>query len=75
MRIVDFRNVNISAFIRKLVFDVRLLREMGWKEEGSEDEGVYAPLTEDEMKEFENLSKLVCQWVVLEIGFKIALAC
>lgn len=36
----------------------RLLREMGWKEEGSEDEGVYAPLTEDEMKEMEHLSKV-----------------
>lgn len=39
----------------------RLLREMGWKEEGSGDEDVYAPLTEDEMKEFENLSKKISQ--------------
>lgn len=40
----------------------RLLREMGWKEEGSGDEDdVYAPLTEDEMREFENLSKKISQ--------------
>lgn len=29
----------------------RLLREMGWKEEVSDDEN-YAPLTEDELREF-----------------------
>lgn len=35
----------------------RLLKEMGWKEEGSDDDA-YAPLTEDELKEFRNLAKL-----------------
>uniref|UniRef100_T1JBC2 Vasculin n=1 Tax=Strigamia maritima TaxID=126957 RepID=T1JBC2_STRMM len=37
----------------------RLLKEMGWKEEGSGDEDVYAPLTEDELREFESLSKKI----------------
>lgn len=32
-------------------FSSRLLREMGWKEEVSDDEN-YAPLTEDELREF-----------------------
>lgn len=35
----------------------RLLREMGWKEEGSDDDA-YAPLTEDELREFQYLAKL-----------------
>lgn len=39
----------------------RLLKEMGWKEDDSGDEDVYAPLTEDEMREFQNLSKKVNQ--------------
>lgn len=42
---------------RSLEAEQRLLREMGWKGEGEEDEEVYAPLTEAEVKEFENLSK------------------
>lgn len=35
----------------------RLLREMGWKEEGSDDDA-YAPITEDELREFQYLAKL-----------------
>ncbi|KAH7971175.1 hypothetical protein HPB49_019959 [Dermacentor silvarum] len=36
----------------------RLLREMGWKEEASDDDA-YAPLTEDELREFQYLTKMV----------------
>lgn len=35
----------------------RLLREMGWKDEASDDD-TYAPLTEEELREFQNLTKL-----------------
>ncbi|KAG0430626.1 hypothetical protein HPB47_022523 [Ixodes persulcatus] len=35
----------------------RLLREMGWKEEASDDDA-YAPLTEDELREFQYLTKM-----------------
>ncbi|XP_064476808.1 vasculin-like isoform X2 [Ornithodoros turicata] len=35
----------------------RLLREMGWKEEALDDDA-YAPLTEDELREYQNLTKL-----------------
>lgn len=35
----------------------RLLREMGWKEEVSDDDA-YAPLTEDELREFQYLTKM-----------------
>ncbi|CAN8003813.1 unnamed protein product [Ixodes hexagonus] len=35
----------------------RLLREMGWKEEASDDD-TYAPLTEDELREFQYLAKM-----------------
>lgn len=35
----------------------RLLREMGWKEEASDDD-TYAPLTEEELREFQNLTKM-----------------
>lgn len=35
----------------------RLLKEMGWKEEASDDD-TYAPLTEEELREFQNLTKL-----------------
>lgn len=35
----------------------RLLREMGWKDEASDDD-TYAPLTEEELREFRNLTKL-----------------
>ncbi|KAL1472412.1 hypothetical protein MTO96_039347, partial [Rhipicephalus appendiculatus] len=30
---------------------------MGWKEEASDDD-TYAPLTEEELREFQNLTKL-----------------
>lgn len=67
---VSFRGINIErtlktehadtvALSRSLEAEQRLLREMGWTEEGSEDEGVYAPLTEAEMKEIESLSKTI----------------
>lgn len=35
----------------------RLLREMGWKEEALDDDA-YAPLTEEELKEFQYLAKM-----------------
>ncbi|KAM4809040.1 vasculin isoform 2-T2 [Rhinophrynus dorsalis] len=34
----------------------RLLKEMGWQEDGENDE-IYAPLTEDEMREFQTISE------------------
>ncbi|KAK8762360.1 hypothetical protein V5799_026373 [Amblyomma americanum] len=35
----------------------RLLREMGWKEDASDDDA-YAPLTEDELREFQYITKM-----------------
>lgn len=40
------------------IFIFRLLREMGWKGEVSDDEN-YAPLTEDELREFRDRSEKV----------------
>lgn len=40
------------------MFIFRLLREMGWKGEVSDDEN-YAPLTEDELREFRDRSEKV----------------
>jgi len=56
---VKVDQVECKVLSRSLEAEQRLLREMGWKEEGSDDEAVYAPLTEDEMKEFKNLSKQI----------------
>lgn len=42
---------NEQILSRSLEAEQRLLREMGWKEEGSDDDA-YAPLTEGELREF-----------------------
>lgn len=34
---------------------------MGWKDEGSGDEDAYAPLTEDELREFHDLTKKIAE--------------
>lgn len=45
---------DVHLLSSSLEAEERLLREMGWKEE-DEDENFYAPLTEDEVKEFKDL--------------------
>lgn len=41
-----------------LILFLRLLKEMGWQEDSENDE-IYAPLTEDEMREFQVISEQV----------------
>ncbi|GIY97483.1 uncharacterized protein CEXT_609081 [Caerostris extrusa] len=51
-----------SILSSSLEAEERLLREMGWKGEVSDDEN-YAPLTEDELKEFRDRSeKILKEW-------------
>lgn len=57
-RTINTEHADSVALSRSLEAEQRLLREMGWTEESSED-GVYAPLTEAEMKEIESLSKTI----------------
>lgn len=45
-----------SVLSSSLEAEERLLREMGWKEECSDDDN-YAPITEDEMREFRDLTE------------------
>lgn len=47
-----------SILSSSLEAEERLLREMGWKEEVSDDEN-YAPLTEDELKEFRDREQII----------------
>ncbi|XP_055933832.1 vasculin-like isoform X2 [Argiope bruennichi] len=47
-----------SILSSSLEAEERLLREMGWKEEVSDDEN-YAPLTEDELREFRDRSEKI----------------
>ncbi|KAL3203594.1 hypothetical protein MRX96_011958 [Rhipicephalus microplus] len=58
----DFGNLSLDTpehppLSSSLEAEQRLLREMGWKEEASDDD-TYAPLTEEELREFQNLTKL-----------------
>jgi hypothetical protein len=47
-----------SILSSSLEAEERLLREMGWKEEASDDEN-YAPLTEDELREFRDREQII----------------
>ncbi|KAG1691837.1 Vasculin-like protein 1 [Nymphon striatum] len=50
-------NSDGSILSKSMEAEQRLLREMGWKDEGSDDEDTYAPLTEAELQEFRDLSR------------------
>lgn len=52
----------------------RLLQEMGWHEHSDNEEG-YAPITEDEMKEFQRRSQQVSLCKRLMVNFKVACRC
>lgn len=59
---IDITKLSISDTEEKSVLsssleaEERLLREMGWKEECSDDDN-YAPITEDEVREFRDLTE------------------
>ncbi|XP_067133869.1 vasculin-like [Centruroides vittatus] len=55
------QDTNETALSSSLEAEQRLLREMGWKEEGSDDDDTYAPLTEDELREFRDLSQKIAE--------------
>lgn len=47
-----------SKFLNVVLRNLRLLKEMGWQEDSENDE-TCAPLTEDEMREFQVISEQV----------------
>ncbi|XP_035217193.1 vasculin-like isoform X2 [Stegodyphus dumicola] len=56
---LSFSDEREKSFLSSsLEAEERLLREMGWKEEVSDDEN-YAPLTEDELREFRDRSEKI----------------
>lgn len=60
---VDFSKLSLdnsstdTPLSSSLEAEQRLLREMGWKEEALDDDA-YAPLTEDELREYQNITKM-----------------
>ncbi|XP_054707865.1 vasculin-like isoform X2 [Uloborus diversus] len=56
---LSFNDEKEKSFLSSsLEAEERLLREMGWKEEVSDDEN-YAPLTEDELREFRDREQII----------------